>query len=232
MCGRYAITTDPEVLAALLGLAEVQRFDVRYNLAPTQTAPIARLREDGALALDPLRWGLVPSWAKELAIGARMINARSETVAEKPAFRSAFKHRRCVVPASWFYEWRREGKEKIPHRIERVDGETLTLAGLWESWKGRGDVPGCETFTILTTAANGDLEELHDRMPVILPDAAARERWLATPPDEAASLADLMAPAADSLLRHFAVSTRVNNVRNEGPSILGDDSSQTGLFGD
>jgi putative SOS response-associated peptidase YedK len=225
MCGRYAITTDPEVLASLLGLAQVPVFDVRYNLAPTQLAPVARAGEDGALRLEPLRWGLVPAWAKDASIGARTINARSESAAEKPSFRSAWKQRRCIVPASWFYEWQRVGTKKVPLRIERRDGAPLTFAGLWERWKGNAETPGFDSFTILTTAANGTLSPLHDRMPVILADQGARERWLDLRRDDAAAL---MAPAADDLLQYHAVSTRVNSVRNEGPSVLGDG----GLFSD
>lgn len=223
MCGRYAITTDPEVLASLLGLVEVPAFDVRYNLAPTQLAPVARLDDDGALRLEPLRWGLVPSWAKDTSIGARTINARSETAHEKPSFRSAWKQRRCIVPASWFYEWQRVGAEKVPLRIERRDGEPLTFAGLWERWKGNAETPGFDSFTILTTSANGTLSRLHDRMPVVLPDAEARQRWLDLQRGDAI---DLMTPAPDELLQFHTVSKRVNNVRNEGPSVLGDD----GLF--
>ncbi len=228
MCGRYAITTDPEVLAALLGLAEAPAYDVRYNLAPTQLAPVARLDPNGDVSLTPLRWGLVPTWAKDPAFGARTINARSETAAEKPSFRSAWKQRRCIVPASWFYEWRSDGdKVKTPLRIERRDGETLTFAGLWESWKGNSEVPGFESFTILTTAANGTLAPLHDRMPVILVDRDARERWLDLRTPDAASL---MQPAPDDLLHYFAVSTRVNSVRNEGPE-LGDPVPDGPFFG-
>lgn len=221
MCGRYAITTDPEVLASLLGLVEIPTFDVRYNLAPTQLAPIARLGEDGASRLETVRWGLVPSWSKDATIGARTINARAETAHEKPSFRSAWKQRRCIVPASWFYEWQRVGSKKVPLRIERRDGEPLTFAGLWERWKGNAETPGFDSFTILTTAANGTLSPLHDRMPVILPDQSARERWLDIRRDDAM---ELMVPADDELLQHHAVSTRVNNVRNEGPSVLGDGS--------
>jgi len=217
MCGRYAITTDPEVLAALLGLAEVPAFDVRYNLAPTQLAPVARRNPSGEVTLTPLRWGLVPAWAKDASFGARTINARSETAAEKPSFRSAWKQRRCIVPASWFYEWRSDGgKLKTPLRIERRDGEALTFAGLWESWKGNSEASGFESFTILTTAANGAIAPLHDRMPVILCDREARERWLDLHTPDAASL---MRPAPDDLLHFFPVSTRVNSVRNEGPEL-------------
>lgn len=123
MCGRYAITTDPDVLAALLGLGETPTFDVRYNLAPTQLAPVARADDDGVLHLALLRWGLVPSWSKDASIGARTINARAESAAEKPSFRTAWKRHRCIVPASWFYEWQRVGTVKVPHLIERRDGE-------------------------------------------------------------------------------------------------------------
>lgn len=219
MCGRYAITTDPDVLAALLGLGETPTFDVRYNLAPTQLAPVARADDDGVLHLALLRWGLVPSWSKDASIGARTINARAESAAEKPSFRTAWKRHRCIVPASWFYEWQRVGTVKVPHLIERRDGEPLTFAGLWERWKGNAEVPGFDSFTILTTSANALLAPLHDRMPVILPDADARRRWLDLGRDDAAAL---MAPAAEGLLRHRPVSRRVNDARNEGPAILGD----------
>ncbi|MEZ6015557.1 MAG: SOS response-associated peptidase [Planctomycetota bacterium] len=222
MCGRYAITTDPEVLAALLGVAETPDFDVRYNLAPTQYAPVARVEGDGQRHVSSLRWGLVPSWAKDASIGNRTLNARSETAAEKPSFRSAWKQRRCIVPASWFYEWKREGKQKVPYRIERRDGEALTFAGLWERWKGAAETPGFDSFTILTTASNGTLRALHDRMPVILVDAGARERWLDCAHDDPLALSALMAPAPEDLLQLRPVSTKVNNVRNEGPSILED----------
>lgn len=226
MCGRYAITTDPEVLATLLGLAARPEYDPRYNLAPTQLAPIVREDEQGARSADSLRWGLVPGWAKDASIGNRTINARSETAAEKPSFRSAWKRRRCIVPASWFYEWQRAGARKVPYRIERRDLEPLTFAGLWERWKGNADTPGFDSFTILTTQSNATLAHMHDRMPVILVDDAARERWLDTAHDDTPALMGLMVPAPDDLLQLGAVSTRVNNVRNEGPSLLADD----GLF--
>ena len=127
MCGRYALTVEPDVLQALFALRELSSYDHRYNLAPSQEAPVIVDRE-GARALKPMRWGLIPSWSKDPKIAYRTINARSETAASKPSFRSAYKRRRCLIPASWFYEWKREGKDKIPFRIRRADGQPLAFA--------------------------------------------------------------------------------------------------------
>ena len=135
MCGRYALTVEPDVLAALFALKVLTEFDKRYNLAPSQEAPvIVRGGASDEHVARTMRWGLIPSWSKDSKIAYKTINARSETAAEKPSFRSAYKRRRCLVPASWFYEWKREGKDKIPFRIRRVDGDPLAFAGLWEDF--------------------------------------------------------------------------------------------------
>ena len=218
MCGRYSVTLPVEALARVFGFAERPNLAPRWNLAPTQQAPVVRLRdgggiEDGGRRLVMLRWGLVPAWAKDVSMGATLINARAETVAEKPAFRGAFRKRRCLVPADGFYEWKAEGKVKQPWRIQRPDGAPFAFAGLWESWqpKEAGAAP-LESFTIVTTDANATLAPVHHRMPVILTTAEAQARWLdpAAAPD---ALQALLTAAPDDFLTAFRVSTRVNSAR-------------------
>ncbi len=224
MCGRYALTVEPDVLAALFALKELSAYDARYNLAPSQEAPIiTRHQINGDRRTDPMRWGLIPSWSKDAKIAYKTINARSETAAIKPSFRSAFKRRRCLVPASWFYEWKREGKEKIPYRIRRTDGDPLAMAGLWEHWNGTEDEPPRTTFTILTTDASDDLEGLHDRMPCII-ERDDIDRWLTPEIEDDAATARLLAAAPAGTLVTDRVSTRVNNVRNEGVQLLTPDT--------
>lgn len=224
MCGRFALVTPPESLAALFEAGEDDwdeefppdaAFAPRYNIAPTQ--PIICVRADVATGRRRLRWahwGLVPSWAKDPAIGARMINARSETAAEKPSFRSAMRHRRCVVPADHFYEWRREGKDKQAYCIRARDRRPMAFAGLWEHWSAP-DGSELTSCAVLTTSANGVMTPIHDRMPVILaPGDIAR--WLDPAVQKAEGVADLMRPFADDALEAFTVSSYVNNARNEG----------------
>ncbi len=223
MCGRYALTAQPDVIAALFALKVLQEFDVRYNLAPSQEAPVIVQSQGGGRSAEPMRWGLIPSWSKDAKIAYKTINARSETAAIKPSFRAAFKRRRCLVPASWFYEWKREGKEKIPFRIRRTDGEPLAFAGLWEHWKGGPDDAPRTTFTVLTTDANDDLEGLHDRMPCLI-EPEDFERWLTPEVVDEEATARLLAPAPKGTLVTDRVSTLVNNVRNEGPQLLTPDT--------
>ncbi|MEM1449524.1 MAG: SOS response-associated peptidase [Planctomycetota bacterium] len=224
MCGRYALTVEPDVLAALFALDGGPEFDARYNAAPSQELPV--VVSDGperAREARPMRWGLVPSWAKDSKIGYRTINARSETAAEKPSFRAALKRRRCLVPASWFYEWKRDGDQKIPFRIRRTDERPLAFAGLWEHWKGSQNEPARTSFTILTTAANDDIGELHDRMPCLIePDDF--ERWLTPEVEDAEATKRLLEPAPAGRLTLDRVSTRLNNVRNEGVALLTPDT--------
>lgn len=209
MCGRYSLTTPPEAMRRLFGYAENPNMQPRYNVAPTQLAPVVRLNAEGGRALTMLRWGLIPAWAKETKIGASLINARAETAAEKPSFRAAFKKRRCLVPADGFYEWRTVGKLKQPYRITLAGGGPFAFAGLWESW--RGDAPeAIESFTILTTGANERLAELHNRMPVIL-DAADYDSWLGAA--EANLAAALLRPYRAERMTYYAVSRRVNSAK-------------------
>jgi putative SOS response-associated peptidase YedK len=214
MCGRYALTTPIEGIRALFGFEKIPNLPARYNIAPTQ-AVLAVRAEDGGPACFMARWGLIPSWAKDPAIGAKMINARSETVREKPAFRTAFQRRRCLIPADAFYEWKTIGGAKQPFRIAFEDGEPFAFAGLWENWQGAdgSDVDSC---SIVTTDANETLAPLHHRMPVLL-DRAAHEVWLRGGADEAA---DLMRPydGARTLSAH-PVSRRLNDVRNDDAEV-------------
>jgi putative SOS response-associated peptidase YedK len=213
MCGRFLLHAPVDTLQRAFGFAERPNLRPRYNVAPTQTVPVVRRshRDGGGRELALARWGLIPSWAKDASIGNKLINARAETVAEKPAFRGAFRERRALVPADGFYEWRKRegGGPKQPLLIRRRDGEPFAFAGLWEHWRGpEGEV---ETCTILTTEANAALAPIHDRMPVIL-DPASYDRWL----DPAQPRAEeLLQPCPDEWLEAFPVSTRVNNVRND-----------------
>ena len=217
MCGRYTLIADLGDLA--------QRFefdgsdfscDPGYNIAPTESVLTVRNVEGREAAL--MRWGLVPFWAKDLKIGARMINARAETVAEKPAFRTALRRRRCLVLADGYYEWQKTPAGKRPFRIVLKSGEPFAFAGLWETWKDpQGNVvPSC---TIITTAANDFLSPIHNRMPVILP-RETEGLWLDTGIEDAASLTGILNPYPDEGLDAYEVSTMVNYARNDGPEVI------------
>jgi putative SOS response-associated peptidase YedK len=228
MCGRYALYTPPEAMARLFGVSEfhVPELAPRYNIAPTQEVPVVRLSpygEEGGPAPGPrelalVRWGLVPFWAKDPSIGNRMINARAESVGEKPAFRAAFARRRCLVPADGFFEWQATASGKQPWYIHAREGETLALAGLWELWDGRGTEPPLASCTIVTTRANDFMRPLHQRMPVVL-DEAGRDAWL-DPGSPKALLRGLLEPADDDRLEAHPVSRRVNSPFNEAPELL------------
>jgi putative SOS response-associated peptidase YedK len=210
--------TPQEAVVRLFGLNSAPDLLPRYNIAPTQSVLAIRADEQAGREAQTLRWGLVPFWAKDLAIGSRMINARGETVSEKPAFRQAFRRRRCLIPADGFYEWQKVPGGKQPWFISRRDDIPLAFAGLWERWDKRGTEDPVETCTIVTTAANATLAPLHDRMPVIL-GPQDWDSWLGanTPPE---ALVDLLRPAADDLLGARPVSRRVNSPGNDGPELL------------
>ncbi|MBT8486931.1 MAG: SOS response-associated peptidase, partial [Phycisphaerae bacterium] len=201
MCGRYALMSAAELVAELCGLSSLPPAIRRYNIAPTQRAPVVRQTDDGERRLDQLFWGLVPWWAKDPKIGTRMINARSETAAEKPAFREALQRRRCLVPADGFYEWRKREGGKQPHFIRRRDHGPLAFAGLWEGWRdGAGE--SMESFTILTTRPNDLVAPLHDRMPVIL-DRDDFAAWLDPETHDTGAIRSLLGPCpADTLETH------------------------------
>lgn len=216
MCGRFAFYSPAEATAALFGADGSLDIGPRYNIAPTQD--IAAVRDTGAEGagreLVALRWGLVPFWAKDPAIGNGMINARAETVAEKPAFRAAYRRRRCLVLADGFYEWHREGSVKIPYFISLASEDPFAFAGLWERWRNQETGESLQTATLLTTQANDFLAKLHHRMPVIL-DAERAERWLAGD-DKLVDSAVRDCPR----LRAWPVDRRVNNARNEGDELI------------
>ena len=214
MCGRFAFYSPSEATAALFGASGALPVEARYNIAPSQYIAAIRNDADGARELIMLRWGLIPFWAKDPAIGNRMINARAETVAEKPSFRAAYRHRRCLVLADGFYEWHREGSVKTPYYISAADGEPFAFAALWENWNSKETDESIQSTTLITTAANDFMASLHHRMPVVLkPDTA--DRWLAGG-DDAIEHAVTHGPE----LRAWAVDRSVNNARNEGADLI------------
>lgn len=226
MCGRFTLQTNAQTLAKLFDGLNVIEFKPRYNIAPTQTILALRAAKDNHADREFvwLRWGLVPAWAKELKIGASMINARSETVATKPSFRSAFKRRRCLILADGFYEWKKRKGGKQPFLISRCDQQPFCLAGLWESWTDPavGDVsnnPVVETCTILTTTPNELLSTVHDRMPVVLSDEA-QQIWLDQEQTEPGLLESLLVPAPAKDWKLFPVSTAVNRATHDQPDCI------------
>lgn len=218
MCSRYFLDADGNIIAYTFQVPVHDRIRKRFNIAPTQEAPVIRASADGAREVALLRWGLVPFWAKDLAIGSRMINARSETAAEKPAFRQAFRSRRCVVPASGFFEWTGEAGARVPHAITVAGRPILPFAGLWETWK---DAAGTEvqTYTILTTPANRFMEGLHDRMPAILADADI-DTWIGGPVEAAR---ELVRPYDSDAMRSREVSRVFNSSRAVPESLDAED---------
>jgi putative SOS response-associated peptidase YedK len=220
MCGRYARKSAQELLAEWFEMdLEQMRWAPTWNAAPQSFQPVVRLNpETGVRQAALLRWGLVPSWAKNARIGLNAINARAEEAAAKPAFRSALKKRRCLVPADAYFEWRQTGpKTKQPYAIALTSGEPIAFAGLWESWCDAGG-NALETFTILTTSANEQLTAIHDRMPVIV-ERKNYDRWL-NADDKATPPVDLLHPYAANQMRVWPVSNRVGNIRNNDPSLL------------
>ncbi|NJN82876.1 MAG: SOS response-associated peptidase [Caldilineaceae bacterium] len=219
MCGRFTLHANPNVLATLFGLSEEPTVVSRYNIAPTQPVAVVRLRpQDHEREWALVRWGLVPSWSKEPSIGSRMINARSETVSEKPSFRAAFKRRRCLIPSDGFFEWQRIDKAKQPYFIHLADGGPFAFAGLWEQWAG-ADGSEMETCTILTCEPNELVASLHNRMPVIVAPEDYEE-WLGPGPEqnskELSLLRHLLRPYPADKMAAYPVSTYVNSPAHEG----------------
>lgn len=217
MCGRFVQATPSEVIAEIFGLEEVPPLAPRFNVAPTQPAAVVRTFE-GKPQLVFMRWGLVPAWAKDPSIGNRLINARAETLGEKPAFRQALLRRRCVVPVTGFYEWRGSSKGKQPYFIRLKGGMPMVLAGLWEVWRPQ-EGPPLESFTIITTQANSLLAPLHDRMPAVLPQEGWRA-WLDPGLGDASLLLPWLTPAPEWWLEFFPVSRAVNNPAHDAPDCL------------
>ncbi len=217
MCGRYSLTTPPEALQDLFGVSgAIPNFPASYNVAPTHDVPVVRMGARGR-ELTLLRWGLIPAWAKP---GAKpLINARGESVAEKPSFRTAFARRRCLLPADGFYEWRRpEHGPKQPYNVHLKAGGPFAMAAIWEAWSAP-DGGALETCAIVTTAANETLARVHHRMPVILAPGDW-QAWLETPEEGARGLLELLRPAPNDLMEAYGISTRVNRVANNGPELI------------
>ncbi|MEQ9518319.1 MAG: SOS response-associated peptidase [Parvibaculum sp.] len=216
MCGRFNITTPPEALRALFDYMEQPNFPARYNIAPTQPVPIVHLM-NGKRHFRLVRWGFVPSWSKEMPKTV-LINARAETIEEKPSFKGAFRHRRCLIPANGFFEWQTRGAAKQPFHIHRRDNEPFAMAGIWEDWL-TPDGSELDSCAIVTTAANDSLKHIHHRMPVILPQPEWDE-WLGASNARSRDVSPLMRPAANDLLVAEPVSPRVNKAGEEGASLL------------
>jgi putative SOS response-associated peptidase YedK len=240
MCGRYSLTTPVEGLRQLFDFPERPNLAPRYNIAPTQSVaavrrapPVAEQSGEsppaGGQHLVLLRWGLIPHWAKDASIGSRMINARAETLAEKPSFRAAFHKRRCLIVADGFYEWQKQDKgPKQPYRIARRDGGPFAFAGLWERWRDAAAGSLVESCTIVTTEANALLRPIHDRMPVILPPPAFTA-WLDPETGSEAALALLRPYGGDDLVA-YRISLRVNSVANDDDAIIAplEDAAEAG----
>ena len=218
MCTRYNLTSPVEAVRGYFRLSGGEPFPPRYNIAPTQPVAIVRLDQTGARELALVRWGLIPSWTKDPGAFKTLVNARSETAAEKPSFRGAMRHRRCLVPANGYYEWTGKPGAKQPHLIHRRDGGLIAFAGLWESWLG-ADGSEIDTMAILTVTANSALASIHDRMPVIL-EPEDFDTWLDVRGFRAEMAAEMLRPAAEDMLEHITVDPRINNSRNEGPDLL------------
>jgi putative SOS response-associated peptidase YedK len=217
MCGRYTLTISADKLAEQFRaiFSSSLGYSPRYNAAPSQKLPVITNQEPGQINL--YRWGLIPHWAKDISIGNKMINARSETIIEKPSFKTPFKKQRCLVLADGYYEWKKSGSAKVPFRITLKDEKAFAIAGLWESWR---DEKGEEirSFTIITTAANPFLAEIHERMPVILPPESTA-KWLDNKlsQDEALSL---LQPYPEKNFQVYQVSPMVNSPVNDGPELI------------
>jgi putative SOS response-associated peptidase YedK len=227
MCGRFTVTTTADIVEQF-DLVEplAEALEPRYNIAPTQSVPVISNR--GERHLETMRWGLVPHWADDLSIGHRMINARGESLAEKPAFRDAYARRRCLVPADGFYEWKRAGKKRTPYYFHLPDHHLFGFAGLWERWK---DPEGewLLSFTIITAPANELVRPIHDRMPVVIAPADY-DRWLHPDPLPPQMLQDMIASPADDLFTCYQVSPYVSSVAHQGPECIEPAPEQLGLF--
>jgi len=218
MCSRYSLTSPAEAVRSYFGAFVREEFPPRYNIAPTQPVHIVCLSPRHQRELMLVRWGLIPSWVKNPAEFATLINARAETAFEKPSFRAALRHRRCLVPTDGFYEWTGDKGAKQPHLIRKRGGGLFALAGVWEHWIG-ADGSEIDTMAILTVGANSTMRAIHDRMPAIVPPEAF-DLWLDTRSGSADIAPAILQPAPAGLLEIVPVSRRLNNPRNEGPELL------------
>lgn len=225
MCGRYVTVSSPALLAERFGVTEIRspELDPSYNVAPRADVPVVAERH-GERVLDVVRWGLIPSWAKDRSIGDRFINARGETLTTSNAFKRAFERRRCIVPADGFYEWQAIAGQRVkqPWFFRRRDGEPLAFAGLWEIWHDRNegdDAPRIRSCTIITTTPNELVAPIHDRMPLVLAESAW-DTWLDVDNHDTAALTRLIGPMPAAELEAWTVSTLVNKADNNGPELL------------
>jgi putative SOS response-associated peptidase YedK len=216
MCGRYVITSPPEAIRALFGYGERPNFPPRYNVAPTQPIPIVRLA-DGGRSFALMRWGFIPAWVDDPKTVSLIINARGESVLDKPAFRNAMRRRRCLLPADGFYEWR-AGEPRRPYFVRAKSGAPLAFAGLWETWTGPNGEE-LDTAAIVTTRSTRALAAIHERMPVIVAPEAF-DLWLDCAAVEAEAAAALIAPAPEGLLEAYEVSPAVNRVANDSAELI------------
>lgn len=220
MCGRFTLRTNAASLVEHFGGELLFELPPRYNIAPTQPVATVRIRpDDGRRYWHMVRWGLIPSWAKEESIGNRMINARAESVTEKPAFRTAWRRRRCLVPADGYYEWQKAGKSKQPFYIRLRDDSPFAMAGLWDRWLNPATGQPVESCTIITTAANDLTRPIHDRMPVIL-NVVDYDRWLDLESPDPDRLCQLLRPFDSLAMRADPVSKLVNSPRNDEPQCI------------
>jgi len=217
MCGRFTLSQPTDAIASAFNIAQIPPLEPRYNIAPTQLIPSILSAPGGEKQLQMLRWGLIPSWAKDAKIGAKLINARAETVSEKPSFKAAFKRRRCLIVADGFYEWQRQEKQKQPYYFRLQNAQLFAFAGLWEQWKSP-DEDIINSCTILTTEANDLLRPIHDRMPVIL-ESKDYGLWLDSEAQQP-QLQQLLRPYQADLMTSYTVSTKVNNPKNNTPECI------------
>ncbi len=227
MCGRFVLATKKKELKDLYPLFEIPEVQPRYNIAPTQPVAAARiLKDSGKKEVTHFYWGLIPSWAKDPKIGNRLINARADSAPTKPAFRAAFKRRRCLIPTTGFFEWKKVGRIKQPYLFFLENEPVYSMAGLWEYWEQEGNA--MESCTILTTDCNDLLRDYHNRMPVII-DRKDYERWLDPTNDTGEGLEDLLKPFDPKAMACYPVDTRVNNVRNDDKTCI-EPLPETDLF--
>ncbi|MGI6454284.1 MAG: SOS response-associated peptidase [bacterium] len=219
MCGRFSLITPVEILKNIFRLNRTIDIQPRYNIAPTQSVPVIRIHQKtGERELVELRWGLVPHWAKDLSIGNKMINAKAETLFEKPSYKKAAQKRRCLIPADGFYEWRKEKKQKIPYYFFNKSQQPLALGGIWERWTSpEGEV--VETFSIITTEANSLMQPIHNRMPLIL-TADEYDHWLDPTIEQPEEIQRCLQSYPTEQMEHYSVSSWVSNVMHEGAKCI------------
>jgi len=218
MCGRFALGIPPYSIIEFFNIEDLIEYEPRFNIAPTQSVPaIVQDKESHKRVLKMFHWGLIPYWAKDMKIGSRLINARSETVTTKPSFREAFKHRRCLIPTTGFYDWEKQSKRKQPYHIKMKDNEPFAFAGLWESWEGGKSV--IESCTILTTEANKAIQSIHDRMPVIL-KPEDYDMWIDSDNTDSESLEQLLKPFLSDISEVYPISNYVNKPQHDNPQCI------------